>query len=208
MDSFWEGVSRVWKFRFTKTWPRKLKSGFQAGCAAWKQSCNSIERCKAIISRLYDRSTMRGSARTCGSRHHGGYSSSHREKHSVMKHPTKEQRWRRRERVRPWAHVQKPSALTVVCFMNCREVIKLCSFESIALPRHTGATRLSFVKPWNLSCSSFYNEWLEKFDHGLFLRGRVQGLKVSLHENLTAKTEKRISSWMRCMKTKLQLNRT
>ena len=74
-----EGVSWVGKFRFSKTWPRKLKSGFQGGCAAWKQSCNSIERCKAMISRLYDRSTMRGSARTCGSRHHGGYSSSHRE---------------------------------------------------------------------------------------------------------------------------------
>ena len=95
-------------------------------------------------------------------------------------------------------------------FMNFHEleIMKLCSFESIALPWHTGAMRLSFVKPWNLSCSSFYNEWLKKFGHGLFLRGRVQGLKVSLHENLTAKTEKRISRWMRCMKTKLQPNRT
>ena len=41
-----------------------------------------------------------------------------------------------------------------------------------------------------------------------FWQSGVLNWKVSLLENLTTKTEKRISSWMRCMKTKLQLNRT
>ena len=38
-----------------------------------------------------------------------------------------------------------------------------------------------------------------------FDRKRDPGVKVSLHENMTAKTERRISRWMRCMKAELGL---
>ena len=42
--------------------------------------------------------------------------------------------------------------------------------------------------------------WALSFD-----RERVSGLKVSLHENLTSKTERLISRWVRFMKAKIQL---
>ena len=47
-------------FRFTKTWPRILKGGFRFPCAEWKQSCNSMERGKIMISRPHDHSTKSG----------------------------------------------------------------------------------------------------------------------------------------------------
>ena len=160
-----EGLYRVWKFRFMKTWPRKWKADFKVN-ALHK---DKVATQSSVVKSWYLDCTIVlqfVAAQGClGCGHLRGrvsdYRSSHRENMTCCS-------------MIIGSCLEVVAVITVVrfIFMNFHEfsffffnfhefeVMKLCNFESIALQWTTGAMRLSFVKSWSFSCLSFFNSLL------------------------------------------------